>query len=218
MTDWQVVEFDRVAYQDGLKIQEEYWQKVVNGEDHTLLLLEHNPVITLGRRTDPSHLLESEEELENKGIEMFKVDRGGSATYHGPGQLVGYIIAKASRFGGIHALVSQLLQGLQEIILSFGIDCVINIDNPGIWTKTSRPRKLVAIGIQNKKGYTMHGFAINVNLPLTGYSAIMPCGLNLPITTMSIELGKILSIDVVKRKVKEYLPAKLSKNKIIKNQ
>lgn len=218
MTDWQVVEFDRVSYQDGLNIQENYWQNVVDGGDHTLLLLEHNPVITLGRRTDPTHLLLSKEDLEKKGIELYKVDRGGSATYHGPGQLVGYIIAKASRFGGIHAMVSQLLQGLQEIIQSFGIDCVVDSDNPGIWTTSSPPRKLAAVGIQNKRGYTMHGFAINVNLLLAGYSAIMPCGLSLPVSTMSIELGKVISVDDVKSRVKECLPTRLSQNKIIKNK
>ena len=215
MTDWQVIEYEQISYQDGLNIQEKYWQLVVKGDKHTLILLQHNPVITMGRRTEASDILINENELRRKGIELFRVDRGGSATYHGPGQLVGYIFVKASRYGGIHTLVKKILNVLQEIISSFGIKCVADFDNPGIWTDSDNPRKLAAIGMQNKKGYTKHGFAINVNIPLTNYNTIKPCGLDLPVSTMSIELGNKVSLDEVQKRVKEYLPAKLYQKKSI---
>ncbi|MCY3410335.1 MAG: lipoyl(octanoyl) transferase LipB [Candidatus Heimdallarchaeota archaeon] len=211
MTDWQVIELDTISYQHGLELQEEYWQKALDGGNHTLLLLEHFPVITMGRRTDASHLLLTEEELEEKGISLFHVNRGGSATYHGPGQLVGYVICKASRLGGIHELVNRVLAGVQEIISSYKIDCIIDYENPGVWTTSDVPRKLAAVGMQNKMGYTMHGFAINVHLPLSGFAAIVPCGLALPVTTMSIELGRILDIQEVKQKAKEIMLKNLSR-------
>ncbi len=216
MTDWYVIDLGTISYKKGLELQQEYWQKAVDGDDHYILLLEHTPVITLGRRTEPEHLLLNEEELKVQGIDLYKVNRGGSATYHAPGQLVGYIICKSSRFGGIHELVTRVLNSIQQVISDFEINCVIDPENPGIWTNSDTPRKLAAVGMQNKHGYTLHGFAINVHLPLTGFSAIVPCGLTLPVSTMSIELGKIIRIEDVKTKTRKILLQELTK-KVKKN-
>ncbi len=202
---WTVQHFDLLMYQDALNIQREFHDRVKKGEGHFLMLLQHYPVITLGRRTDVSHLLLSEDELRERGIALYRVNRGGSATYHGPGQLVGYVICKSSRYGGIHSLVSIILRTIHEVISSFGIKAKIDFDNPGVWTDTEPQRKLSAVGMSNKEGFTMHGFAINVDLPLTGFSAIVPCGLQLPVSTLAIETGERIKVATVEDLVKTEL-------------
>lgn len=211
MVEWQVHEFDIINYQKGLDLQMKFWKDAQKEKIHHLMLLEHEPVITLGRRTKPDHIIMDEEEIRRNGIDVFKVERGGSATYHGPGQLVGYIICKSSRLGGIHDVVSRVLNAVKQIIENFGVEVDVDHDNPGVWTISKTPRKLAAVGMQNKLGYTLHGFAINVNLPLTGFQAIVPCGLTLPVSTMSIESGKIIDIKAVKSVAKDILLSELGK-------
>ncbi|MHA2099037.1 MAG: lipoyl(octanoyl) transferase LipB [Candidatus Kariarchaeaceae archaeon] len=189
MKNWVVKKYDVIPYNEGLKLQHELREEVIQGSNHFLMLLQHNSVVTLGKRTDPSHLLMSKIELENNNIQLVNVDRGGSATYHGPGQLVGYVICKSSRYGGIHNVVSTVLQIINSVLKEIGIHSKIDYENPGIWTDTNPPRKLSAVGMSNKHGYTMHGFAINVDMPLIGFSAIVPCGLALPVSTIAIETG-----------------------------
>lgn len=195
--NWIVEKFGILQYKDALELQEDYRERVINGKNQYLMLLQHKAVVTLGRRTDPAHILFSEEELIQKGIELFKVNRGGSATYHGPGQLIGYVMTKSSRFGGIHNLVTSILQIINKVIQGLSIDSRIDYENPGIWTNTTPPRKLSAVGMSNKHGYTMHGFAVNVDLPLTGFSAIVPCGLSLPVSTLAIETGNRYSVSEI---------------------
>ncbi|OLS29458.1 MAG: Octanoyltransferase [Candidatus Heimdallarchaeota archaeon LC_2] len=202
---WVVQHFDKLKYQDALLVQQNLHDKVKTSDEHYLLLLQHYPVITMGRRTDASHILLSESELEERNIELYRVNRGGSATYHGPGQLIGYLICKSSRYGGIHSLVSIILKTIHEVISSFGIKAKIDEENPGVWTDTEPPRKLSAVGMSNKDGYTMHGFAINVDLPLTGFSTIVPCGLTLPVSTLAIESGKRIKISEVEDLIKTKL-------------
>ena len=137
--------------------------------------------------------------------ELFRVNRGGSATYHGPGQLIGYLICKSNRYGGIHSLVTIILNTIHEVISSFGIKAKIDTENPGVWTDTEPPRKLSAVGMSNKDGYSMHGFAINVDLPLTGFSTIVPCGLKLPVSTLAIETGRRLQISTIEELIKNKL-------------
>ncbi len=167
-------------YTSMLEKQYQTMEEVRSGGDPVLYLLEHKPVVTLGRRTKEEHLV--------------RVQRGGSVTYHGPGQLVGYVICKVSTLGGTYNLVKKVLQLVKETIESFGIQCKIDDDNPGVWTADDNPRKLAAVGMQIKEGYSLHGFAINVDLPLTPFTYIVPCGLSLPVSTLSVELGRRVSI------------------------
>lgn len=207
---WIVEKHGILQYGEALKIQKQIREQVIIGNHQYLMLLQHEDVITLGRRTDVAHLLLSEKELKQKGIELFRVDRGGSATYHGPGQLIGYVITKSSRFGGIHNLVSLILQIINRVILDLSIDSKIDFDNPGIWTNTTPPRKLSAVGMSNNHGYTMHGFAINVDLPLTGFTAIVPCGLALPVSTLAIETGNRYTVSEIADLIEEEFLKKLS--------
>lgn len=217
---WDVHDLGLIPYADALEIQTSSWDDVKNGRDHKIYLLEHPDVITLGRRTKEEHLLMTKEELAKANIELFRVDRGGSATYHGPGQLVGYVICKSNRVGGIHELVARILSSIELVMGDFGISCVVDAENPGIWTRSEVPRKLAAVGLSNKDGVTKHGFAINVDLPLTGFSAIVPCGLTLPVSTMSIEKGVNIPLVEVKNAIVEKLKNQLSLNpqtKILSN-
>lgn len=202
---WEIRDLDMISYKDALELQNDLLERAMISNNHYILLLEHEPVITLGRRTDPTHLLLSQNDLERKGIALFNVERGGSATFHGPGQLVGYIITKASKHGGVHTLVSKVLSSIHEVITEMGLKVEINNEMPGIWTKTDIPRKLSAVGMQIKHGYSLHGFALNVNNSLEGFSMIVPCGLPNPVSTLSIELGSRLTIEEVKQKVKRKL-------------
>ncbi len=181
-------------YTSMLEKQYQTMEEVRSGGDPVLYLLEHKPVVTLGRRTKEEHLVLDKEQLAEKGIDLVRVQRGGSATYHGPGQLVGYVICKVSTLGGTYNLVKKVLQLVKETIESFGIQCKIDDDNPGVWTADDNPRKLAAVGMQIKEGYSLHGFAINVDLPLTPFTYIVPCGLSLPVSTLSVELGRRVSI------------------------
>jgi lipoyl(octanoyl) transferase len=202
---WEIKDLNTISYKDALDLQNELLDKAMNTNSHYILLLEHLPVITLGRRTDPSHLLFSQKELEKKGIDLFNVNRGGSATYHGPGQLVGYIITKVSKHGGVHALVSKVLSSIHQLISEMGLEVVIDNEMPGVWTKTDIPRKLSAVGMQIKNGYSLHGFALNINTSLEGFSMIVPCGLPNPVSTLSIELGRKLTVEEIKLKIKKIL-------------
>lgn len=206
---WVIHNYDRLEYSKALEYQYQFWDEVAKNGNHHLMLLEHDPVITLGRRTDPEHLLLSKEELKDRGVSLYKIERGGSATYHGPGQLVGYIICKSTRFGGIHNLVKSILESIVGTLDYFGIQAHIDEENPGVWTLTDPPRKLAAVGMQNKNNITLHGFALNVDLPLTGFSYIVPCGLQLPVSTMAIETGKRMSVSDVKEIIIEKLISKL---------
>lgn len=202
---WEIKDLAMIPYKEALDLQNELLERAKHSNKRYILLLEHPPVITLGRRTDPNHLLLSQKELEKKGIDLFNVDRGGSATYHGPGQLVGYIITKVSKHGGVHALVSKVLSSIHQLFSEMGLEVEINNDMPGVWTKTDIPRKLSAVGMQIKNGYSLHGFALNINTSLEGFSMIVPCGLPNPVSTLSIELGRTISVEEVKLKIKKIL-------------
>ncbi len=205
--DFEIIDLEgKVPYNKGLDFQMKLWEEVHEGGKSKLIFLEHKPTITLGRRTEPSHLLHSIDEYREMGIEVVKVQRGGSVTYHGPGQLVGYVITKVSRHGGTHSLVSRVMGLLERTIQTFGVPCHQNHDFPGIWTNDNPKKKLAAIGMQIKSGVSLHGFAVNVNLDLSPFSKIIPCGLPEPVSTLSLELKRNLSVQEVRDRLVEYLP------------
>jgi lipoyl(octanoyl) transferase len=138
-----------------------------------LILLEHPPVFTAGRRTDPAHLLLAETDIERLGAELHHVDRGGSVTFHGPGQLVGYPIVDL----GPGMDVLRYLRDVEETIIracaDLGVEVGRNRDT-GAW---AGDRKVCAIGVRTSRGITLHGFALNCTTDLSWYGAIVPCGL-----------------------------------------
>jgi lipoyl(octanoyl) transferase len=144
------------------------------GQD-VLLLLEHPPVLTLGRRADRSNVLASDDELAARGIELLEVDRGGDVTYHGPGQLVGYPILRLASVRGVVDYVRALEQVLIETVATFGLHAGRLEGLTGVWIDGC---KVAAIGVRVASGgVTSHGFALNVTTALRDFDAIVPCGI-----------------------------------------
>ncbi|MGH7898303.1 MAG: lipoyl(octanoyl) transferase LipB [Candidatus Binatia bacterium] len=167
--------FGRVSYATGLAFQESVaGERERNLRPDTLLLLEHDPTITLGRRSTEADVLWNARELESRGIPIVRVARGGQATYHGPGQLVGYPVARLSKGGrGVREFVAALEGVLLETARRFAVAAQRRSGHPGVWVGE---RKLGSIGIQVRRGVSRHGFALNVAMDLEPFQAIVPCG------------------------------------------
>ena len=139
-----------------------------------LLLLEHPSVITLGKHADPGHILVSSQMLARKGIEVWRVERGGDVTYHGPGQLVGYVILSLRQVGlGVRRFVWTLEEALIRTVRGYGVEACRREGAPGVWVGGA---KIAAIGIRVKRGITYHGFALNIAQDLEPFQIIIPCG------------------------------------------
>ena len=189
----------RVAYSEGLEVQ----AKAVEGrQNHVsgdrLLLLEHPPVITLGRNTREENLLLSRETLAARGIDLHEVSRGGDVTYHAPGQLVGYLIVDLAARGelDVHHFLRRMEAALIEALDRLGLQGRSVVGRTGVFMAGEREgeglaqRKIASIGIGLQRWVTYHGFALNVTLDLSGFDAIVPCGLeDVEMTSIGRELG-----------------------------
>ena len=156
------------------------------GED-LLLLVEHPPVVTLGRSSKQHHLLASPALLAARGVELFEVERGGDVTYHGPGQLVGYPIVDLKRHTqDLHWYLRQIEEALMRALARFGIPAGRAAGLTGVWTQG---RKLASIGVHARDWVTWHGFALNVTTDLSYFDLMVPCGIaRVEMTSMSREL------------------------------
>jgi lipoate-protein ligase B len=187
-----------VAYAETWSLQRELLRARQEGLiPDVLLLLEHRPVVTLGRSAAREHLLVSRAALAARGIEVFDVERGGSATYHGPGQLVGYPIVDLRRLGDdVSAYVRTLEAVVMDTLAACGIPATRRPGYPGVWVGEA---KICALGVAVKRHVTMHGFALNVNTDLDGFAVINPCGLGRPVTSMARWLGRPVDLATVRR-------------------
>jgi len=158
-----------------------------------LLLLEHPPVYSKGRRTDPGELGMGEDWYRMQGIEVCETDRGGRVTYHGPGQLVGYPIVSLKPYGdNVHAYVRGLERLMIESLQAFGVEAEVIDGLTGVWVGGRPPegRKIGSIGVHVNRGVTTHGFAVNVNNDLQPFEWIVPCGIEgVRMTSLCRELG-----------------------------
>jgi len=161
-----------------------------------LILLEHEPVFTIGRSARADHLLVPREFLTGKGFEVYDIERGGSVTYHGPGQLVGYPILDLRAY---NEDVVKYVRSLEETILrtlqDFGLAAQRLRGFPGVW---AGHEKIAAVGVAVKRKVTMHGFALNVGPDLAPFDYINPCGIGRPVTSMARLLGRPLPVDEVR--------------------
>jgi len=154
----------------------------------TLLLLEHPPVITIGRAGHAANILIPREALAARGVEVFEIERGGDVTYHGPGQLLGYPILNLRALDEDVVRFVRLLEAtLIRVLETFGIEAARRRGYPGVWVGEA---KIAAIGVAVKRKVTMHGFALNVDPDLGHFALINPCGLGKPVTSMARLLGR----------------------------
>ncbi len=182
------LELPLTRYQDAWKLQQDIVAAKINGRlrSDVILSLEHPPVFTLGRRGGRDNLCVAEDFLRREGIEVVQVERGGDITYHGPGQLVIYVLWDIKR---TRTSVTDLVSALEEIMIrtaaSYGVEAQRNPLNRGVWVGNA---KLGSIGIAIRKGISFHGLALNVRTNLTHFSWINPCGLqNVGMTTLENE-------------------------------
>jgi lipoate-protein ligase B len=162
----------RVAYREALELQHRLRAAIRRGRaPDTLLLLEHPPVITLGRSARPENVLLDERELARRGVELVRVERGGDVTYHGPGQLVGYPVRLVGRAVRDH--VQGMADAVAAVLARRGIEARWRADRPGVWTDRG---KIAAVGVDARGGIAIHGFALNVSPDLGHFSMIVPCG------------------------------------------
>jgi lipoate-protein ligase B len=172
-----------------------------------LLLLEHPPVITLGRSARREHLRESPDALNARGITLHEVTRGGDVTYHGPGQLVGYPILDLEARGeaDVHRYLRSLEAVLVEALAVLGVSSRTLPGTTGVFAAAGpehsrRPGKIASIGVGVRGWVTYHGFALNVTLDLAAFEAIVPCGLHdVEMTSVAVELGDAAPADLGER-------------------
>lgn len=183
----------RVPYAEAWRLQEEIRAGILAGrEDPALLLLEHDPVVTLGRSTRPEHLPISLDELRRRGLDVVETSRGGSVTFHGPGQLVGYPVVPLRR--GVREHVVALGGALVDVLSAKGLAARYRSETPGVWVGEA---KVASIGIHVRRGVAIHGFALNVNVDLQTFGLIVPCGLQVRMTSVAELLAAPVAIESV---------------------
>ncbi|HEX5236195.1 MAG TPA: lipoyl(octanoyl) transferase LipB [Silvibacterium sp.] len=192
-----LIHLGRIDYAAGLAIQKRLMEARHAGRvGNTLLLLEHPPVLTLGRNSRRANILASDELLARRGVEIHETNRGGDVTYHGPGQLVGYPIFDLRTFTprlGAVEYVRMLEEALIRTCGDFGVPAQRISGRTGVWTiagGTVPEKKVAAIGIHIARGITSHGFALNVTTDLRDFELIVPCGISdRTVTSLEMETG-----------------------------
>jgi lipoyl(octanoyl) transferase len=186
-----VQDLGRGSYAEVLELQRRLCRQRISGDisEDILLLVEHEPVVTLGRGVRPGSLPLTPAELEARGLHVFEVERGGDVTFHGPGQLVGYpIIDLHKHREDLHWYLRRLEAGLIQALAAMGIEGTTAAGLTGVWTGG---RKIASIGIHVKQWVTFHGFALNVTTDMSYFDLIVPCGIpNVVMTSVSRELGR----------------------------
>jgi lipoyl(octanoyl) transferase len=198
MTSLLVADLGVMSYAPALDLQREVARRVIAGEisDDVLLLVEHPPVITLGRGAKAAHLLASPEFLRARGVELFEVERGGDVTFHGPGQLVGYPVFDLKRHKqDLHWYLRQVEESLIRALATLGIAAGRQAGQTGVWTQG---RKIASIGVHAREWVTWHGFALNVSTDLSWFDLMVPCGIaGVTMTSIARETGESTSLRMV---------------------
>lgn len=200
----------RIAYADGLALQEELVAKRRADEiPDTVLLLEHDPVYTIGRTRDRSSLI-NVDQLPHPVVET---NRGGQATFHGPGQLVGYLILDLVAYGqDLHVYLREIESFLIDFASDFGISSGRRDGLTGVWVEN---RKLASIGVGVRKWISMHGFGLNVTPDLTGYEAIVPCGISdVVMTSLSLETSQEVSVEDAANRIEPFIRERLDQLRV----
>lgn len=212
----------RISYQEAWDLQESLLRvntglksaarKTKNPQlvstQHHLLFCEHPHVYTLGKSGKINHLLLQEEGLKAKGIEFFKINRGGDITYHGPGQITGYPIFDLEKFKtDINWYLRTMEEVMIRVLADYGLEGGRIVKETGVWlgVGSMNPRKICAFGVKASRWVTMHGFAFNVNTDLSYFNHIVPCGIaDKGVTSLQKELGRQVDMEEVKEKLRKY--------------
>jgi lipoyl(octanoyl) transferase len=207
-----VLQLGTIDYATGLRLQERLVSLRKDGRiGDVLLLLEHTPVITLGRNAEAANVIASPDLRAQRGVDVFESDRGGDVTFHGPGQIVGYPIFDLRAFPSSSAKrptmgVIEYVRGLEEVLIRTCADFDIPTKRiaglTGVWTdmqgEETKEAKIAALGVHISRGVTSHGFALNVNTDLSFFDLIVPCGIaHKPVTSMQKELARQLDLNSV---------------------
>jgi len=197
-----------MPYGEALELQRSIARDRISGaiSQDVLLLLEHPPVVTLGRSSKEKHLVASPEFLQSHGVELFEVERGGDVTFHGHGQLVGYPIVDLKRHRqDLHWYLRKIEESLINTLADYDIPGERNTSYTGVWT---RGKKIASIGVHARDWVTWHGFALNVTTDLSFFDLIIPCGISgVVMTSIARELG---SEEVSAQDVRERVAAKFA--------
>ncbi len=218
-----ITNIGRTRYRDAWDLQKKIFDLRHYGLiTDVLLYTEHEHVYTIGKGGDDNHLLASDQELRQGGVEVFRIDRGGDITYHGPGQVVGYpILALNDYFADIH----RYLRSLEEVIIltldEFGVEAGREEGMTGVWVKGE---KIAAIGVKVSRWVTMHGFALNVNTDLSKFDRIIPCGIfHKGVTSMQRVLGREIPLGELHDRLTESFayvfgcqPVRVSKEELLR--
>jgi lipoyl(octanoyl) transferase len=186
-----VTRLGRMSYHEALELQRDVAMRRIRGEipQDVLLLVEHPPVVTLGRSSKQKNIVSSADFLASRGVEMFEVERGGDVTFHGPGQLVGYPIVDLKRHKqDLHWFLRQVEEGIIRTLGEYDIPGERSTGYTGVWTAG---RKIASIGLHARDWVTWHGFALNVTTDLSYFDLIVPCGI---VGVEMTSIGKEMSL------------------------
>lgn len=201
-----------MAYAPSFAIQEQILHARMNGQFPTTIILQENlPVFTVGRSGSRANILSSDEELQRHGIEVLEVDRGGDVTYHGPGQ---FIVSPLFYLGDIGLNANQYLHNLEDVLIDLLAWCGIHAGKkegyPGVWRQNA---KIAAVGIAVRHGFVSHGFSLNVDLDLTPFQMINPCGVSrMQVTSIKQVLGRELSMAAIKAQLRVMMEQRFELN------
>ena len=208
--EFQILDLGRKPYKDVWNLQKKMQLERLNGDiGDVLILVEHDPVYTLGKNANPDHLLQS----RDRSIDVFNIERGGDITFHGPGQLVGYPILDLSNY---KKSVSWYMRSLEQLTIDVLYEFKISAKRveglTGVWVGDE---KIAAQGVRLTKWITMHGFSININTDLSFYDGIIPCGIfNRGVTSMKEILNRTQKMEKVKSLVVDKFNQIFIKNKL----
>jgi lipoyl(octanoyl) transferase len=204
-----LISLGRVPYGEGLGLQRRLVEARHAGQiGNTLVLLEHPPVLTLGRNASRANIVASDEFLAYRGVEVHEINRGGDVTYHGPGQLVGYPLFDLRSFTprlGAVEFVRRIEEALIRACADFGVLCTRVAGRTGVWTSAGGgvlEKKIAAIGVHIARGITSHGFALNVTPDLRDFELIVPCGIaDREVTSLEREADPAPAMEAVRHAV-----------------
>jgi lipoyl(octanoyl) transferase len=197
-------------------MQEAVATRVREGGAERLLLVEHDPVYTIGRRGTMDHVLVGADVLRADGASVYRVDRGGDITYHGPGQLVGYPITAFAEGADLVGYVRAIEEALRDALASYGVPSRTERGKTGVWVDLpdGRPAKIGAIGVRISRGVTTHGFALNVSTALAAFERVLPCGFQHEVASLA-RLGVAAEVSEVGERCARTLSARLGRELLV---